>query len=72
MESTTVKKKNNMGSTLPKNAFARAVQSSYEEWVNEIDKSFAEAQARGEIPEVSREQMQAKAKAIWQKARMER
>ena len=55
-------------STPPKNAFERAVHSSFKDWSNNLDKEMAEAEARGELPMKTPEQIRTEASAIWEKA----
>ncbi len=56
-------------STPPKNAFERAVHSSFKDWSNNLDKEMVEAEARGELPMKTPEQIRTEASAIWEKAK---
>ena len=58
----------NNSSTPPKNAFERALYSSFKDWSDNIDNEMAEAEARGELPTKTPEQIKAEADAIWEKA----
>lgn len=51
---------------------AEAIQLYFEEWSKQLDQELAEAEARGELPQKTPEQMKAEAQAIWKKAQMKR
>lgn len=48
--------------------FEEAVKLSFEEWSKRMDKEIAEAEARGELPNKTPEQLKIEAKAVWEKA----
>lgn len=48
--------------------FEEALCLHLEEWGEQLDQELKEAEARGELPNKSEEQLRAEANAIWQKA----
>ncbi|MBR4847270.1 MAG: hypothetical protein IKV08_03615 [Phascolarctobacterium sp.] len=50
------------------NKLQKAIEMYFTEWSEQLDREMAEAEARGELPNKTPEQMKKEAAAIWEKA----